>query len=289
MSDFDGTLIHWRAATGVSDDPTVREPSSNCTRGHQRASGLWAARSWTGGRSASMIWRRNRTNPISRAGTAKVVRRYPAAARRRAIGALGLEQPRARRLLRQSGRSATDIRRAGGDRDHQRGDVSRVADPHERSSGIAGIPDRDQRRAEGHQPIDLRIATRIGYCGQDRRPICVADQAILNRREGDVAAIANFGFPPEYEAHVRALEDRFRPECRASQREPCSRECPCIFTIGCRSRLSRRIDRLGKQRPRLRAAVAGRRNDREVRARRQRVEPFTDRQIELVRTSPIRL
>ena len=32
--------------------------------------------------------------------------------------------------------------------------------PAPRSSGIAGIPDRDQRRAEGHQPLDVRSATR---------------------------------------------------------------------------------------------------------------------------------
>jgi hypothetical protein len=53
----------------------------------------------------------------------------------------------------QPSETATDLRRAGGDRDYQRGDVSRIADPHERSSGIAGIPGGDQRRAEGHQPI----------------------------------------------------------------------------------------------------------------------------------------
>ena len=34
---------------------------------------------------------------------------------------------------------------------------------------IAGIPDRDQRRAEGHQPLDLRFATSAGYGGRDRR------------------------------------------------------------------------------------------------------------------------
>ena len=39
-----------------------------------------------------------------------------------------------------------------------------------RSSGVAGIPDRDQRRAEGHQPLDFRSATGAGYGGRDRRP-----------------------------------------------------------------------------------------------------------------------
>ena len=86
-----------------------------------------------------------------------------------AIGAIALASRRARRLLRQPDRTAANLRRAGGDRDHQRRDVSRVADPHERSSGNAGIPDRDQRRAEGHQPLDLRSATGAGHGGRDRR------------------------------------------------------------------------------------------------------------------------
>ena len=108
-----------------------------------------------------------------RAGTASAVSSGtdrsvdPADARRPAIGAISIGSPGTRRLLRQSDCAAANLRRAGGDRDHQRGDVSRVADPHERSSGIAGIPDRDQRRAEGHQPIDLRSATGAGYGRRD--------------------------------------------------------------------------------------------------------------------------
>ena len=86
-----------------------------------------------------------------------------------AIGAISIGTRGTRRLLRQPDRAAEDLRRAGGDRDHQRGDISRVADPHERSSGNAGIPDRDQRRAEGHQPLDLRSATGAGYGRRDRR------------------------------------------------------------------------------------------------------------------------
>ena len=39
-----------------------------------------------------------------------------------------------------------------------------------RFTGIAGVPDRDQRRAEGYQPLDLRFATGVGYGGRNRRP-----------------------------------------------------------------------------------------------------------------------
>ena len=51
------------------------------------------------------------------------------------------------------------------------------ADTHWRSSGGAGIPDRDQRCAEGHQPLDVRFATCAGYAGRNRR-------APLRRRTG---------------------------------------------------------------------------------------------------------
>ena len=46
-----------------------------------------------------------------------------------------LSAARAWAVLRQPDRTAENLRRAGGDRHHQRRDVSRVANPHERSSG----------------------------------------------------------------------------------------------------------------------------------------------------------
>src|SRR6188472_3160722 len=58
--EFDGTLIHWRAATGVSDARRRARRSKPCTRWRQRASGPQAERSWIVGSSASMISRRNR-------------------------------------------------------------------------------------------------------------------------------------------------------------------------------------------------------------------------------------
>ena len=101
---------------------------------------------------------------------------------------------------------AENLRRAGGDRHHQRRDVSRAANPHSRSSGVAGIPDRDQRRAEGHQPLDLRSATGAGYGGRDRRAAlrCRSGHDHPPRGRIRLRLAANFGFPPEYEAHFRA-------------------------------------------------------------------------------------
>ena len=127
-----------------------------------------------------------------------------------------------------------NLRRAGGDRDHQRGDVSRVADPHERSSGNAGIPDRDQRRAEGHQPLDVRFAARAGHGGRDRRAAlrCRSGRD-LSPRGRRLRLAANFGFP----AGIRGLLQSDRgysagPDAPSVTVESHAREGrPCIFTM----------------------------------------------------------
>ena len=71
-----------------------------------------------------------------------------------------------------------------------------------RSSGIAGIPDRDQRRAEGHQPLDLRSATRAGYGGRDRRPALRCRHGRDFPPRGRVVPVGGriSVFLPEYEA-----------------------------------------------------------------------------------------
>ena len=46
---------------------------------------------------------------------------------------------------------------------------SRIAAAHARPRRIARIPDRDQRRAQGHQPLDLRCAAGAGHSGRNGR------------------------------------------------------------------------------------------------------------------------
>ena len=100
--------------------------------------------------------------------------------------------------------------------------------------------------------------------------------------------MANFGFPPEYEAYVRARGafpiDRTRRSRRCESRR--SRAAPCIFTTWPPFQaIPKPPIRLGKQRTSLGVPLL-----REGEAigvivlARQRVEPFTDRQIELVST-----
>src|SRR5689334_125702 len=58
--EFDGTEVHWRAATGVSDDPAVRAAYEAQFPMVPTRVGPLAKQSWIGGSSASMTWRRNR-------------------------------------------------------------------------------------------------------------------------------------------------------------------------------------------------------------------------------------
>jgi len=58
--EFDGTLTHWRAATGVSDDRRCERHTKRSFRWCPPGAGPLAEQSSTGGSSASMTWRRNR-------------------------------------------------------------------------------------------------------------------------------------------------------------------------------------------------------------------------------------
>ena len=58
---YDGTLIHYRAATGVSDDATVREQVAAMYPMPPTRASPRPVRSWSVGSSAWKIWRRNQT------------------------------------------------------------------------------------------------------------------------------------------------------------------------------------------------------------------------------------
>ena len=119
--------------------------------------------------------------------------------------------------------------------------------------------------------------------------LCDADQAAIFRREGELCtAGGEFGFPPEYEALVRGLGafplDHYPQNVGAEGHR--ARAAPCIFTTWPPFQAIAEVAiRLGKQRTSLGVPLL-----REGEAigvivlARQRVEPFTDRQIELVST-----
>ena len=285
--EFDGTLIHWRAATGVSDDPTARGAA-------QPLFPMAPTREWGVGRA--ILERRPiriddletepELSPALRAGTAKSSVVIPVMRNGVAIGALGLHN-----------------RERGGFSDSQVELLQTFAE-----QAVIAITSAETYRAlqtrtsDLQQSLEYQTATSdmlnvISRSTFDLQPVldtvvetaarlCVADQVILNRREGDLwPLVANFGFPPEYEAHVRSLGGtRFRPDMPSVAARTVWEKVPVhIHDVAAVPGYPDASIRLGKQRtslgvPLLREGeVIG-----QIVLARQRVEPFTDRQIELV-------
>ena len=73
-----------------------------------------------------------------------------------------------RAVQRAADRTGSHLRRPGGHRDRERAAARRIAGAHPRPRRIARIPDRDQRRAQGHQPLDHRCPTGAGHSGRNR-------------------------------------------------------------------------------------------------------------------------
>ena len=117
-------------------------------------------------------------------------------------------------FYRQPGRTAAHLCRPGGHR-HRERRLSRIAAPHARPRGVARIPDRDQRRAEGHQPLDRRCPAGIGYHGRDGRPA-------LRRRSRDVSETRGRGLP-RCGDYVQRSGTRVLGDCAPANRCPRSR------------------------------------------------------------------
>ena len=287
--EFDGTLIHWRAATGVSDDPSVRQAV-------EAMYPMAPSREWGVGRAIMdrRIYRIDDLetepglNPALRGITAKSQVAVPLMRGGMPIGALALGS-----------------RERGGFSDSQVELLQTFAEQaviaitsaetyralqnaHGRSAGIARIPDRNQRRAKGHQPVDVRSAARAGYGGRN------SGAAMRCRAGRDRPGRGRIGFGPwqmlvfrRNTRHTKSARAQFpRPQladCRAQgrrrkRRRPYSRRGRRSGLYGARHHAGQAANIA------WRAAAARRRDDRGHRLARQRVEPFTDRQIELVST-----
>jgi GAF domain-containing protein len=118
--------------------------------------------------------------------------------------------------------------------------------------------------------------------------LCVADQAAIFRLEGDLVRLAvNYGFPPQYKAYwdERGPVAMERPAVTATSRTFHERHPVHIHDVAAVTGYPDEITRLGKQRTSLGVPLL-----REgepvgvILLARQKVEPFTDRQIELVST-----
>ena len=134
------------------------------------------------------------------------------------------------------------------------------------------------------QPVlDTLVVTAAG--------LCVADQAVVFRRDADdaYALAANFGFPPAYEEHHRALGPIPAALHAGSpavvSRAASERRVIHIDDVAAIPGYPEASVTLGKQRTTLGVPLLREGEPIGVLAlARQQVEPFTERQIELVRT-----
>jgi GAF domain-containing protein len=203
---FDGSLIHWRASTGVSDDPSVRQAV-------EAMYPMAPSHEWGVGRA--IIDRRIHRiddletepglNPALRAITAKSQVALPLMHGDMPIGALALGS-----------------RERGGFSDSQVTLLQTFAE-----QAVIAITSAETYRALQTRTSDLQQSLKyqtaisdvlkvISRSTFDLQPVletvvetaarlCSADMALIGRRQGEFWRVAaNYGFPPEYEAHERA-------------------------------------------------------------------------------------
>src|SRR5690348_11279526 len=282
LFEFDGSLIHLRAWNGVSDDPAVRAayvarfphaPSREFIDGRiildRRVTYIRDTRAEPGltapVRSAVGV-------PLLRGGAV--------------IGAIGLGS------LEVSGFSDAQIELlkifaeqaviAIASAETYRTLQTRTADLQESLEFQTATS--DVLKAISRSTFDLQPV--LDTLVETAARLCDADQAIINRREGiGLRLAANFEFPPEYEAHFRShglvsIDAHTTSARAATERRPVH-----IHDVSTVSGYPEAPIRLGKQRtslgvPMLREGeVIG-----TIVLARRRIEPFTDRQIELVST-----
>jgi GAF domain-containing protein len=286
--EFDGTLIHWRAATGVSDDPTVRDAVKAMfptvpTRERDVGRAIMDRQIV----HIKDVETEPGLNPALRGGTAKSSVTFPLMRGDVVIGALGLGS-----------------RVPGGFSDSQIQLLKTFAEQAVIAIGSAETYRKlSQRTADLQESLEYQTATSdvlqvISHSTFDLQPVldtlvrtaarlCDADQAAIGRPDGDLWRLAaNFGFSPEFEAAqrergayalepdsptvaARAVHERRIVHINDASGVP---DYPEIFTG------------LGRQRTSLGVPLV---RDGEsigyIVLARQRIEPFTDRQIELVR------
>ena len=204
-----------------------------------------------------------------------------------AIGAISVVAQPAAALLRQAARAAAHLRQPGRHRHREYPAVQGTARAHRRSLRVAAAADRHRRRAQGHQPLDLRSADgardarRIG-CAAVR---CRQGQHHAARRTRSsiapkpTATLAEF---MEYVKNIpikaeRGIRVRTRAARRAGGSYPRRKGRPGIHS-GRRTETRRLPHGLGV--PMLREGVSDRRPYSDALGG----APFTDKQIELVST-----
>ena len=116
------------------------------------------------------------------------------------VGVLTLTRTEVRPFTDKQIELVSNLRRPGGDRDRERAAVRRRAEAHRRTERVAGAADRDRRRAQGHQPLDVRSADGARVRWSNRRRGCAKRTwRPSSGRKGDhFQQVASYGFPPDY-------------------------------------------------------------------------------------------
>ena len=122
------------------------------------------------------------------------------------IGAIAIYRQEILPFHRQADRAGAELRRAGGDRHREHAAAERTAPAHRRPFRIAAAADSHRRRAQGHQPLDVRPADgarhvdRIGAHDCARR---TARASIRAHGDDHYRFVASYGFPPEFNQCMR--------------------------------------------------------------------------------------
>ncbi|TMJ42054.1 MAG: GAF domain-containing protein, partial [Alphaproteobacteria bacterium] len=285
--EFDGTLIHWRAATGVSDDPSALQAL-------QAMYPMAPTREWPAGR-AILDRRITRIDdfetepglhPAMRSLTVRSSVLVPLMRGSAAIGALALGS-----------------RERGGFSDSQVELLTTFAE-----QAVIAITSAETRRELQQRTSDLResleyqtatsdVLKVISRSTFDLQPVlntlvetaarlCTADQAVIFRREGESYSLAaNFGFPAAYEALLREYGLHRLPSTTVTGRAAAERRVIHVHDVAADPDYPSVPVTIGQQRTSLGVPLLREGEPIGVLSlARQRVEPFTERQIELVRT-----